>query len=177
MSQDEVTIFLTHIETPIGTMVACAVEQGICLLEFAERPTLEKQHTAIKKLLNGQIVEGESIYFEMLRQQLNEYFERKRKVFSITLVTPGTPFQQSVWKELQNIPFGTTRSYKQQSIALNSLEAIRAVANANGMNRIAIIIPCHRIVGNNGDLIGYAGGLWRKQWLLDFERGIQRLDL
>lgn len=176
MSQDGVTIFLTHVETPIGTMVACAVEQGLCLLEFAERPTLEKQFTAIKKLFNGQIIEGESIYFELLRQQLSEYFERTRKVFSIPLVTPGTDFQQLVWKELQNVPFGITRTYKQQSIALNNLEAIRAVASANGMNRIAIIIPCHRIIGNDGSLTGYAGGLWRKQWLLDFERGTQRLD-
>ncbi|NWJ49303.1 MAG: methylated-DNA--[protein]-cysteine S-methyltransferase [Bacteroidetes bacterium] len=176
MSQDGVTIFLTHVETPIGTMVACAVEQGLCLLEFAERPTLKKQFTAIKKLFNGQIIEGESIYFELLRQQLSEYFERTRKVFSIPLVTPGTDFQQLVWKELQNVPFGITRTYKQQSIALNNLEAIRAVASANGMNRIAIIIPCHRIIGNDGSLTGYAGGLWRKQWLLDFERGTQRLD-
>jgi AraC family transcriptional regulator of adaptative response/methylated-DNA-[protein]-cysteine methyltransferase len=176
MSNDEATIFLTHIETPIGTMVACAVEHGLCLLEFADRPTLDKQFASIKKLFNGQIVEGESSYFEMLRQQLSEYFERKRKVFSIPLVTPGTDFQQLVWKELQKVPYGITRTYKQQSIALNNLEAIRAVASANGMNRIAIIIPCHRIVGNNGDLTGYAGGLWRKQWLLDFERGTQRLD-
>ncbi len=176
MSQDEVTIFSVRIETPLGAMVACAVDQGVCLLEFADRPTLEKQLSTVRKLFNGRIIESESVHFEILRQQLNEYFEGKRKVFTVPLITPGTPFQQSVWKELQNIPFGVTRSYKQQSIALNNQEAIRAVANANGLNRIAIIIPCHRIIGNNGSLIGYAGGLWRKQWLLDFERGTQRMD-
>jgi AraC family transcriptional regulator of adaptative response/methylated-DNA-[protein]-cysteine methyltransferase len=176
MPQNEAIIHFTHIETPIGAMVACAVEQGVCLLEFAERPTLEKQFTVLKKLFSAEIIEGESSHFKILRQQLKEYFEGKRKVFSVPLVTPGTEFQQAVWKELQNIPFGTTRSYKQQAIALNNPEAIRAVASANGMNRIAIIIPCHRIIGNDGSLTGYAGGLWRKQWLLDFERGTQRFD-
>lgn len=157
-------------------MVACAVEQGICLLEFADRSTLTKQFDVVKKMFNEEVVEGESIHFELLRQQLGGYFEGKRKVFSVPLVTPGTAFQQMVWDSLQLIPFGITRSYKQQAIALNNLEAIRAIANANGMNRIAIIIPCHRIIGNNGKLVGYAGGLWRKQWLLDFERGTQRFD-
>jgi len=88
----------------------------------------------------------------------------------VPLHTPGTDFQQGVWRELQNIPYGTTRSYKAQAIALQKPEAIRAVAGANGMNRISIIVPCHRIIGEDGSLTGYGGGLWRKKWLLDFEK-------
>ncbi len=86
------------------------------------------------------------------------------------LDTPGTDFQQSVWKILQNITYGETRSYKQQAIALNNPKAIRAVASANGHNRVSIVIPCHRVIGSNGSLVGYGGGLHRKRWLLDFEK-------
>jgi len=86
------------------------------------------------------------------------------------LHTPGTDFQKSVWKILQEIPYGETRSYKQQAIALGNPKAIRAVASANGHNRISIIIPCHRVIGSDGSLTGYGGGLHRKKWLLDFEK-------
>ncbi|MFA6582395.1 MAG: methylated-DNA--[protein]-cysteine S-methyltransferase, partial [Paludibacter sp.] len=89
------------------------------------------------------------------------------------LFTPGSEFQQAVWKELQNIPYGTTRSYKEQATALKRPEAVRAVANANGMNRISILIPCHRVIGMDGSLTGYGGGLWRKKWLLDLEQNKQ----
>ena len=106
----------------------------------------------------------------MLQQQLEEYFVGKRKKFTLPLLTPGTDFQQSVWKELQNISYGTTRSYKQQALALDKGEAVRAVANANGMNRISIVIPCHRVIGEDGHLTRYGGGLWRKKWLLDLEK-------
>ena len=160
---------IMNIETPLGMMVAGAVEQGICILEFADRPTIEDQFKSLAKLLNVSINEGHNKHFEILQQQLSEYFNGKRKEFSLPLFTPGTEFQQSVWNELQRIPYGSTRSYKQQSISLNNPGSIRAVASANGKNRIAIIIPCHRVIGSDGDLTGYAGGLWRKKWLLDLE--------
>lgn len=172
-SKDKRVIDLMRFETPLGTMFAGAVEQGVCLLEFSDRRMLATEFKQLTGLLNATIIQGTNKHFDVLLQQLNEYFEGKRKVFSIPLVTPGSEFQQAVWRELQNIPYGSTRSYKQQSIALKKPEAIRAVANANGMNRIAIIIPCHRVIGANGNLTGYGGGLWRKKWLLDLENEYQ----
>ena len=166
-------INITRFETPLGTMFACAVEQGICLLEYTDRRMLETEFKSLTKLLNASIIQGANKHFDLLHQQLNEYFEGKRKEFSVPLFTPGTEFQQSVWKELQRIPYGATRSYLEQSIALKKPEAVRAVANANGMNRIAIIIPCHRVIGSDGHLTGYGGGLWRKKWLLDLEKANQ----
>ena len=172
-SKDKQIINITRLETPLGTMFACAAEQGICLLEFTDRRMLETEFKSLAKLLNASIVQGTNKHFDLLNQQLAEYFERKRKKFSVPLFTPGTEFQQSVWTELQRIPYGSTRSYKQQSIALKKPKAVRAVANANGMNRISIIIPCHRVIGNDGHLTGCGGGLWRKKWLLDFEKAHQ----
>lgn len=169
-SKDKQIINITRLETPLGTMFACAAEQGVCLLEFTDRRMLETEFKSLAKLLNASIVQGTNKHFDLLHKQLAEYFEGKRKKFSVPLFTPGTEFQQSVWTELQRIPYGSTRSYKQQSIALKKPEAVRAVANANGMNRISIIIPCHRVIGNDGHLTGYGGGLWRKKWLLDFEK-------
>lgn len=163
-------ITTTHIETELGTMIAGAVEDGICLLEFSDRKMLNTEYKDLSRYLKSNIEEGESAQFQDLRLQLDEYFKGLRKEFSVPLVTPGTPFQQSVWKELMNISFGTTRSYLEQSIALGKPESIRAVANANGMNRIAIIIPCHRVIGTDGSLTGYGGGLKRKKWLLDHEK-------
>lgn len=103
--------------------------------------------------------------------ELDEYFAQKRKDFTIPLDIQGTPFQHTVWQELLKIPFGETRSYKQIAESIGNLLAIRAVGTTNGKNKIMIIIPCHRVIGSNGALTGYAGGLHRKQWLLNFEKG------
>ncbi len=159
----------TRFTTPIGPMMAIANEDGICLLEFTDRRMLETELKQLQKIFKSSILPGQSKYFEPLKKQLEEYFDGKRKNFDIPLVTPGTQFQNNVWKILQTIPYGETRSYKAQSIALGNVKAVRAVANANGFNRIAIIIPCHRVIGENGKLVGYGGGLWRKQWLLNLE--------
>lgn len=175
-SKAQQIIDLTRIESPLGPMYACAVESGICLLEFTDRKMLETELKDLARRYNATIIQGENKHFDQLRQELTAYFEGKRKSFSVPLATPGTDFQQSVWQELQNIPYGATRSYKQQAIALQRPEAVRAVANANGMNRIAIIIPCHRVIGENGDLTGYGGGLWRKRWLLDMEKRVAICD-
>lgn len=163
-------IYWTRLETPLGTMFACAVEQGICLLEFTDRKMLETELKGLTKSLNATLIQGPGKYFDQLQTELNEYFEGKRKVFTVPLATPGSDFQQTVWHMLQTIPYGTTRSYKQQAIKLNRPEAVRAVAGANGTNRIAILIPCHRVIGEDGSLTGYGGGLYRKQWLLNFEQ-------
>ena len=158
------------IETELGIMIAGAVEEGICLLEFSDRRMLNTEYKDLARYFKTTIIGGENRHFKSLRIQLGEYFKGTRKEFSVALATPGTPFQQAVWKELMNIPYGTTRSYMEQSIALGKPESIRAVANANGMNRVSIIIPCHRVIGSDGQLTGYGGGLKRKRWLLDHEK-------
>lgn len=169
-SKAQTIIDLKRIETPLGTMYACAVKEGICLLEFSDRKMLETEFKTLSKALNATIIQGENEHFEILEQQLNEYFEGKRKSFTVKLFTPGSAFQNLVWDGLQNISYGTTKSYKEQAIAISKTEAVRAVANANGMNRISILIPCHRVIGADGNLTGYGGGIWRKKWLLDMEK-------
>ena len=163
-------IIITKIETELGIMIAGAVDDGICLLEFSDRRMLNTEYKDLEKYLKTTIIEVENRHFITIRKELEEYFEGSRKEFSVPLVTPGSAFQQAVWKELMKIPYGTTRSYNQQSVALGKPESIRAVANANGMNRISIIIPCHRVIGSDGHLTGYGGGLKRKKWLLDHEK-------
>jgi len=168
-SRDKHIINITRLETPLGTMFACAAEPGICLLEFTDRKMLETELTSLAKQLNANIIQGANPHFDVLKTQLEEYFEGKRKVFTVPLFTPGTPFQQTIWRILRDIPYGATRSYKDQAAAISQPNAIRAVANANGMNRISILIPCHRVIGADGNLTGYGGGIWRKKWLLDLE--------
>lgn len=163
-------ITTTIIETEIGIMIAGATDDGICLFEFSDRRMLKTEFKDLEKYLKTTIEEGENFNFIALRQQISEYFEGRRKEFTLPLVTPGTPFQQLVWKELTKIPFGTTRSYHEQSVTLGKPESVRAVANANGMNRISIIIPCHRVIGSDGNLTGYGGGIRRKKWLIDHEK-------
>ncbi len=169
-SKTQQIIDLKRIETPLGTMYACAVEQGICLLEFTDRKMLETEFKYLAKVLNATIVQGDNPHFSLLEEQLKEYFDGKRKDFTIPLFTPGSDFQNGVWQALGEIPYGETKSYKQQAIYIGKPEAVRAVANANGMNKISILIPCHRVIGADGSLTGYGGGIWRKKWLLDFEK-------
>ena len=168
-SQSQHIIPTTRVLTPLGPMLAGATDEGICLLEFVDRRMLETQLSRISRLLNAKVVPGFHPYFDRLSQQLNEYFSGARKEFDIPLVLPGTPFQQKVWAGLQSIPYGSTRPYKEQAQAIGSPNAVRAVARANGDNRIAILIPCHRVIGANGELVGYGGGLSRKQYLLKLE--------
>lgn len=148
------------INTPLGPMVANATSKGICLLEF--------QNHAPK--LRPAQQEQSSLFIPQLEKELHEYFKGDRKKFTVPLDLSGTPFQQSVWQALMNIPYGQTWSYKQQAECLNNPKAIRAVANANSHNPVSIIVPCHRVIGSNGSLTGYAGGLDRKKWLLSLEQ-------
>lgn len=161
---------LTRIETPLGQMIAVASSAGICILEFTDRRMLETQFRQVEKHFRSPILPGSSRYFEELKKQLKEYFEGGRKNFDIALKTVGTDFQKSVWNILMTIPYGKTISYKEEAAGLMNPKAVRAVANANGHNRIAIIIPCHRVIGDNGKLVGYGGGLWRKDWLIRHEQ-------
>ena len=169
-SKAKKVIDLKRIETPLGTMYACAVEEGICLLEFTDRKMLETEFKTLSKLLNAVIVQGNNPHFETLEKQLLAYFEGKLREFNVPLFTPGSEFQNLVWQALQKIPFGSTKSYQEQAVFVGKPEAVRAVANANGMNRISILIPCHRVIGSDGNLTGYGGGLWRKKYLLEMEK-------
>ena len=162
-------ISLTRLTTPLGPMIAGASKEGICLLEFADRPMLPTQIKRLEKYLNAVILPGENPHFTILNQQLEAYFEGERKSFDLPFILPGTAFQKKVWQALMGIPYGETRSYQQQALAIDKPKAIRAVGTANGDNRLAIIIPCHRVIGADGKLTGYGGGIWRKQWLLDHE--------
>ena len=168
--KDKSVIKTIRFATPLGAMIACATDQGVCLLEFADYKKSETDVDSLLEKFDAVILPGENPHLIQMQQELEEYFDGKRKHFTVPLQTQGTEFQQSVWKILREIPYGETRSYKQQAINLNNLKGIRAVASANGNNRIAIIIPCHRVIGENGELTGYAGGLTRKSWLLDHER-------
>jgi AraC family transcriptional regulator, regulatory protein of adaptative response / methylated-DNA-[protein]-cysteine methyltransferase len=163
-------INIVKIQTPLGEMVAGATENGICLLEFTDRKILQSEFNDLTRLLKTTLKDGENKHLKLLKKQLKEYFDGTRKEFSVPLVLEGSEFQKAVWNALQDIQFGTTRSYREQAVALNSPDSVRAVANANGMNRISIVIPCHRVIGTDGTLTGYGGGLKRKKWLLDHEK-------
>jgi len=171
-SKTQQIIDLKRIETPIGTMFAAAVEEGICMLEFTDRKMLENEFKDLAKSLNASIVQGENPHFKTLEKELSEYFEGNRTEFTVPLSPVGTEFQKSVWKVLLKIPYGETWNYKKQSEVLGDIKKVRAVANANGMNKISILIPCHRVIGSNGTLTGYGGGIWRKQKLLELEKAI-----
>lgn len=171
------SIFSTDIKTPIGDMVACATDQGICLLEFKERSNVEKQIKGVSSYLNKEIIQGHNSYLLKLQEQLDQYFSKNIKKFNLPIEMTGTDFQKSVWNALLEIPFGNTISYLELSKNLGDPKAIRAVANANAANKIAIIIPCHRVIGSDGSLTGYAGGLWRKRHLLNIEDQSQHKQL
>lgn len=169
-SKSKQVIAITRLLTPLGPMLAGATDEGICLLEFTDRRMLETQLERLRKRLKAETLPGDSPFFAQLDEQLQEYFSGKRKDFDVPLVTPGTDFQQQVWRALRQIPFGKTRSYAEQAEFIGKPKAVRAVAKANGDNRIAIIIPCHRVIGADGKLTGYGGGLWRKERLLAIEK-------
>jgi AraC family transcriptional regulator of adaptative response/methylated-DNA-[protein]-cysteine methyltransferase len=158
-------------ESPVGPLLMGATDDGICLLEFTDRRALETQIATVRRRFGCAIVPGESNLLDRLRFELDRYFAGTLKQFTVPLVFPGSPFQQKVWEQLLEIPYGETRSYEDVARAVGTPSAQRAVGTANGKNRIAIVIPCHRVVNKDGRLGGYGGGLWRKQFLLDLEQG------
>jgi len=164
-------IHLSRFTTPLGPMFGCATERGVCLCEFTDRRMLEREFADLRRRLSAVLLPTEDHpHSRQLERELEEYFSGDRREFDVPLDTPTTPFRQRVWDELRTIPYGETRSYAEQAQRIGQPTAIRAVASANGQNRVAIIIPCHRVIGSDGSLTGYAGGLARKQWLLDLEK-------
>jgi AraC family transcriptional regulator of adaptative response/methylated-DNA-[protein]-cysteine methyltransferase len=158
------------IESPVGPLVAGATSDGVCLLEFTDRRMLEGQLETLKKRLKLPAVPGDHPFLTQLRTELAAYFAGKLQQFQVPLLAPGTEFQERVWAELGRIPYGDTISYEELAKKAGRPGAQRAAGHANGLNRLAIVIPCHRVVNKDGELGGYGGGLWRKRLLLDLER-------
>jgi len=170
-------VVTTLIESPIGLLLAGATDRGVAVLHFDEGRSRTDELAELSKRLGAPLLPGHHALLDAARRQLGEYFAGKRRLFDLPLDERGTPFQKRVWRALQAIPYGRTCSYADIARAVQSPGAVRAVGQANHRNRIAIIIPCHRVVNANGQLGGYGGGLWRKQYLLDLERGVARVEL
>lgn len=157
-----------EIDSPLGLLNVGVVEKGVCMLEFQHEDRLEKTLKNLEGLYN--VTNNRTFeHWTNLEQQLTAYFNKGLQSFSVPLRPMGTDFQKKVWQELLSIPYGQTRSYKDQAIAIGDLKAIRAVATANGANKISILVPCHRVIGTDGSLTGYGGGLDKKRFLLDLE--------
>lgn len=145
-----------YYHSPVGNLKCVANDTHLLSIQFVE--TLAEIGSNSNDLLND------------CRQQLDEYFQGTRKIFDLPLDQKGTAFQTNVWKQLQEIPYGKTLSYLNFSKQIGDIKAIRAIASSNGRNNLAIVVPCHRVIGSDAKLVGYAGGLWRKKWLLEHER-------
>lgn len=169
------TILCDCLITPLGNVSICATAEGICLLEFTNRRVSDSEFQDWQKRLKSPVVAGKNQHIDQCKVELSEYFSGKRRQFDVALAIQGTDFQKTVWNALSDIPYGKTVSYAQQAQAINKPTAVRAVANANGANKISIIIPCHRVIGSDGTLTGYGGGIERKRWLLDFERETRQI--
>jgi AraC family transcriptional regulator, regulatory protein of adaptative response / methylated-DNA-[protein]-cysteine methyltransferase len=163
-------VVLSWLPSPLGPLVVGATSDGVCLLEFSEPQRLEAQLAAVRKTFRTPVVPGSNEHLDKLKQELEGYFAGLLRQFSVPLIYPGTDFQRRVWGQLLKIPYAETRSYEDIAVAVGQPKAVRAVGRTNGMNRIAIVIPCHRVVNKGGQLGGYGGGLRRKQFLLDLER-------
>jgi AraC family transcriptional regulator of adaptative response/methylated-DNA-[protein]-cysteine methyltransferase len=170
-------VTLGWIESPLGPLVAGASDRGVCLLEFSDRRMLKTQIATLKRRLRTDAVPGEHPLLDELGTELAQYFAGRRREFTVPLFYPGSEFQRSVWNALRRIPYGETCSYEALALTVGREGAQRAVGKANGDNRIAVVIPCHRVIRKDGTLCGYGGGLWRKQWLLELEQGITPLGL
>ena len=163
-------ICIQYHKTKIGELILGSFEGKLCLLDFNYRKMRNAVDDRIKKGLNADFIEEDSEIIEKTRTELDEYFKENRREFDVPIRMVGTDFQKSVWTALLKVAYGTTSTYLQLAKDINNEKAVRAVAGANGANAIAIIIPCHRIIGSSGELVGYAGGLPTKKRLLTLEK-------
>lgn len=163
------TVNIQYYKSPCGEIILASAGNELCLCDWNEKPCAERNKRRLARLLNAEFTEKTSAVLEHTKKQLDEYFAGLRKTFDIKLHPVGTEFQQQVWKALLEIPYGETRSYKDIALRVNNPKGVRAVAQAVGANGISIIIPCHRVVGSNHTLTGFAGGLDAKRLLLEIE--------
>lgn len=167
---DQAVLKATWLDTPLGPMLAVADDDALYLLEFVDRRGLERELERLRLKTKSAIIPGRTQPICLLEQELERYFAGELKEFKTPTVSLGSPFQESVWEALKKIPFGETRSYTDVAEAVRRPSAVRAVAQANGANQLALIVPCHRVIGTDGAPCGYGGGITRKGWLLEHER-------
>jgi len=167
---DKNPMYVNRIATPLGPMLICANDDGLHLLEFVDRRMLETQIKRVSKYTKCFFVPGEHELMQETEKQLTSYFNGELSEFDLPIQLLGTDFQKQVWTALLAIPYGVTRTYAEQAESIGKPKAVRAVGTANGDNRFAIVVPCHRVIGTNGKLTGYGGGLWRKEKLLKIEK-------
>jgi len=175
--QAQETLVAARIESPLGPMIALASERGLCLLEWLDRRALLTEIEALRERFGSVITPGSSSVLEKTEQELAAYFAGEREKFDIALDLRGTAYQKRVWERLLRIPSGEAESYGDVARSIEPNSSARAVGRATGQNQVAIIVPCHRVVGADGKLTGYGGGLWRKEWLLAHERGERQPEL
>lgn len=170
-------IYIDYFKTPFGDLIIGSYEEKLCLCDWRFRKMRDQIDQRIKSHLKSQYIEKESDVLEETKSQLDQYFQGNRTEFNIPLLLIGTEFQKKVWNALRQIPFGQIITYSKLSTQLGNVKAIRAVANANGANALAIIVPCHRIIGSDGSMVGYAGGMEVKKKLLKLEKALPENQL
>ncbi len=169
-------MFSSIINSPLGDLLLVCNDHHLLLCEFYSPERVDAQLEALRRYFDHDITPGQHAILQQANAELNEYFSGRRQRFTLPLSLLGSPFQQQVWQALLAIPYGHTRSYADIAHQIGQPDAVRAVGMANGQNRLAIVIPCHRVINESGALGGYGGGLARKQWLLDLETGRPQLN-
>lgn len=162
-------IFSVSFDSPLGPMIAGCTDRGVCLLEWHDRGGLERIGQRILKRYGCSLSDSAHPHLDQLQVELSDYFSGKRRAFTTPIDVTGTPFEKSVWNQLLAIEYGETKSYGDLATLLGKPGSSRAVGRANGANYLSIVIPCHRVIESSGELRGYGGGLWRKEWLLRLE--------
>lgn len=163
-------ISVQYYESPCGELILASADNQLCLCDWRGKPCVERNQRRLQRYLNASFTIAPSAVIDKAKSQLDEYFAGRRKAFEVPLLLVGTNFQQSVWRSLQHIPYGATQCYKEVAQRVGNPQGVRAVAQAIGANGISIFIPCHRVIGSNRSLTGYAGGVEAKAMLLDIER-------
>ncbi|MFA9392596.1 MAG: methylated-DNA--[protein]-cysteine S-methyltransferase [Prolixibacteraceae bacterium] len=176
-SNNQNIITFQYYKTDFGELILGSFKNQLCLVDWRYRKMRTAIDSRIQTALNADFKEGSTQIIDETKNQLNQYFQQNRKEFTVPLLFVGTDFQKSVWEALQQIPFGSTMTYLALSKKLANEKAVRAVASANGANAISIIVPCHRIIGSDGNLVGYAGGLSTKKKLLALEGAVSVAQL
>lgn len=174
-ARDSEPLIASWLSTPLGPMLAIASDAGLCLLEFVDRRSIETQISTVRTRTGRVVIPGQHPLLDRIERELVAYFADGRSPFSVPLDPQGTDFERSVWIRLLRVPAGETASYAQIARDINNPGAARAIGRANGSNRIAIVIPCHRVVRADGSLCGYGGGVDRKRWLLTHEGALAPL--